>query len=1165
MRASVFNQTSQNREFRETYPNFARLTRDAQEQLVRGWGVRQRQIRQERRAREEFERAEEALRNNTPGSSVTYSGLSDDRVEEVFNDLADTLNREGPSSFRLLNVNGRWFTINYENIDSILNSLANQSEGDDIESDSEISNLIVMNDFTLSVPKPRQARRGANQNRNGQAFLHLHKFQDPYMQGVLKTMGVYSTIDPKNYEVNCFIQALKQLVLLGEIELEQGVFDDLKSACITRRIPTAALTKIANRYNLTIIVRKVMVGKKIKYGKGAIQVELGMAEEHYFPYYKIELTHWAMKNYCQELAEMNQWWLKKNWTHRDRKRAHVSTTELMKFMLDTRETGSYERVWLEPMNLSSLGIYETHYQSQVVQDFTSLAFPEETVRPSHPPRHLDSGDSGDSGDRGCEEHDVEDEDTENNGKPERDLWKRIKLKRRQILTSSKLSEGSSILQRLDREFSKFGLGPEEQLGRLSKHVPPYRRIVFDFEATTDGDRHKAYMVSACDLGDEENVRTFRGRQCAQEFLDWVLDSTRATFTGDMVQHKKPVVQLIAHNITYDISFLLAFLCNVDLTERGTSVILGHGDYCLHQQWVRLEFKDSLKMISEPLANFAKMFNLRDENNQTFGKEIMPHTLYSTAFVEDQGFLASDSHLKSTFPELYDGMLANLLKWECLDKNESTPGRRMWDMEKYAQIYCERDVVVLSRGWSQFCKDTLEHCQEDPNFYPTIASLANGYLTTQGCYDGVYEVSGIVREFIVKCNVGGRVMTRDNQKVLYDSGTSLDDFDATSLYPAAMESQGYPKGPPKVWDESVDLWGDSVTAFFVRIKVLEVGKMYPFPITCLRTKDKGNLWTNDLEGKELFVDSCTLWQLVEFAQVRYVVVQGYYFNEGVNNQIQTSIRSLFNRRLELKALKNPGQLGIKLMMNAAFGTCGKKAVSTQVDYVPPDRLTNYVHNHHHFIKHFVILPNGTTRFELYKATNEHFNKQHISSLILSRSKLIMNKVMCLAHDLDVNIYYTDTDSMHIESSGIDKLAEVFEVKYGKKLIGKDLGQFHGDFDYGYARDTSGVLIRATNIQPGPDEPKAVWSAFLGKKTYCDRLWDGANIGWMIKIKGIPIHCIMQTCNSQFGGDPEKMFEHLYNNGSCTFELGKHGHPMFKTTKDHQMVTTSQDRTIKFILE
>lgn len=49
---------------------------------------------------------------------------------------------------------------------------------------------------------------------------------------------------------------------------------------------------------------------------------------------------------------------------------------------------------------------------------------------------------------------------------------------------------------------------------------------------------------------------------------------------------------------------------------------------------------------------------------------------------------------------------------------------------------------------------------------------------------------------------------------------------------------------------------------------------------------------------------------------------------------------------------------------------------------------------------------------------------------------MNEVCCLAEDLGIEIYYTDTDSMHIEMEKLDILAKEFEKIYGRKLVGKD---------------------------------------------------------------------------------------------------------------------------------
>ena len=58
---------------------------------------------------------------------------------------------------------------------------------------------------------------------------------------------------------------------------------------------------------------------------------------------------------------------------------------------------------------------------------------------------------------------------------------------------------------------------------------------------------------------------------------------------------------------------------------------------------------------------------------------------------------------------------------------------------------------------------------------------------------------------------------------------------------------------------------------------------------------------------------------------------------------------------------------------------------------------------------------------------------------------MNEVMTLADDNKLNIWYQDTDSMHINYEEVETLAKLFENKHNRELIGNDMGQFHIDFD------------------------------------------------------------------------------------------------------------------------
>ena len=130
-----------------------------------------------------------------------------------------------------------------------------------------------------------------------------------------------------------------------------------------------------------------------------------------------------------------------------------------------------------------------------------------------------------------------------------------------------------------------------------------------------------------------------------------------------------------------------------------------------------------------------------------------------------------------------------------------------------------------------------------------------------------------------------------------------------------------------------------------------------------------------------------------------------------------------------------------------------------------------------------------RMETYKPLDESFSSPHLGCQILSYSKRLMNKVMTLADDNDINIYYIYTDSIHIDEEGVEPLAKLYEEKYGQKLIGKKLGQFHCDFDF-----------------EGMTKIKSIGLITLGKKSYIDKLEGVDKNGntqhtYHIRLKGI----------------------------------------------------------------
>ena len=163
-------------------------------------------------------------------------------------------------------------------------------------------------------------------------------------------------------------------------------------------------------------------------------------------------------------------------------------------------------------------------------------------------------------------------------------------------------------------------------------------------------------------------------------------------------------------------------------------------------------------------------------------------------------------------------------------------------------------------------------------------------------------------------------------------------------------------------------------------------------------------------------------------------------------------------------------------------------------------------------------------------------------ILSMSKRIMNEVMCTAEDIGIKIYYQDTDSMHIQKNKINNLAEEYKKRFGRELIGKNLGQFHNDFD---------------EVENG----YAYKSIFVGKKMYVDMLKNEENKeGIHYRMKGVNLDCV-KLYSEENNCEIFDIYNKLYNNEEITFDLLK-AKPCFKMN-DNQTVTNllNFDRTIK----
>lgn len=709
-------------------------------------------------------------------------------------------------------------------------------------------------------------------------------------------------------------------------------------------------------------------------------------------------------------------------------------------------------------------------------------------------------------------------------------------------------------------------------GNLKKNEPSKRDckfdkiLKFDFETTTQVSReeterkilegkketeHKPYMVYT-----HEHKEGFWGRDCGKKLLNDLISKYGRTFKYDKeivsskpvfidqngIEHDDPfTINLIAHNSTYDFRFIQEYLYGIKTIEKGNSLVVAEGCYwSYNKKMIKVVITDSWKMISMPLKNFKKTFKLKTK------KEIMPYELYNEINVAKR-YISLKECLTYLKIDERNEFIENCKLWNCLEDDDV-------DILKYAGEYCYMDCVVLHQGYEKFRELVIKALGLDIYKYLTIASLSDDYLKIQGCYDDVYMLSGVPRAFIQECVVGGRTMMRANtpSKML---NSVIADFDAVSLYPSAMaRMEGFLRGTPKVIKDHNDFYKNinKWNGYFIEIKITELNKKRLFPLQSIVNDEGIRNFTNDIVGKNIFIDKTGLEDLQEFQDVKYEFIKGYYYNEGFNKNVNKTIKFLFNKRIEMKKIGSPLQMVYKLAMNSSYGKSLLKPIDTDVEYIRKEDTYNYIERNFNYIKEGKLLADKKyMKFTKIKLIDNHFNNVHIGVSILSMSKRIMNEVMCLGEDLKLNMYYQDTDSIHIDNHSVPILAEEFKKKYNKDLIGKGMGQFHTDFDMDNA---CGEIIAKNSI-------------FLGKKCYIDELEskdkDGNIINdYHIRMKGIPNDCILHKAK-ELNITPFDIFNFLYdNNLGIDFNLVA-VKPKFEMRKNMTIRNRlSFDRKIKF---
>ena len=692
-----------------------------------------------------------------------------------------------------------------------------------------------------------------------------------------------------------------------------------------------------------------------------------------------------------------------------------------------------------------------------------------------------------------------------------------------IATTQFYDKVSDEILSLDYDVERC-IRPVEKPSKVSKgEKTEYKNVFFDFETyKKEVDGKQIHVPYLCRTFDGKKHRVFIGSNCGLSMLCSLKQDTR----------------LIAHNASYDYRFIIQYLNGIEEMSRGTRLISCSAVFNRY----KIQVKDSFHLISSALAKFPSMFKI-----DNVVKEVMPYDLYSEANVEKRNVPINEALLYIALEDV-DQFYKNLDRWGCRRDDDT------FDIIEYSSQYCAIDCEILCKGYNTFREWIVKYLNIDIDDVLTSASLAHKYFINRGCYESVNELGGVPQLFIQGSVVGGRTMVSKNEKKMVEA--KINDFDAVSLYPSAMyRMDGFLKGIPKVLQTTNYDEIKGYDGYFVDIVIKSVGIRRDFSLMSYKNQEGVRIFTNDMVGKKIRVDKYTLEDLIQFQQITFDVVRGYYFDEGFNTKIKDTILFLFNERLRLKKEDNPAEQVFKLIMNSGYGKSNMKPVETESRFFDDDdKFQVYLSKNYNWITSFVKF--GTkVKVNTVKTLIDHYNIAQVGVCILSMSKRIMNEVMCLAEDNNCEIYYQDTDSMHLKDCDIAKLSDAFSAKYGRELIGKGLGQFHSDFELKGCKD-----VYATK------------SIFLGKKCYIDELvgtdekTGEQKTGYHIRMKGIPNKAIYHTCSVEGYTSPYEMYERLYNGEEISFDLTcNNTKPVFKFDKNyvvHTIQTGGFDMRISF---
>ena len=1035
-------------------------------------------------------------------------------LKKVIAKAKDALNYSN-NAIITMKIGENYFGLGGEGAKKIIDTIGGGIISNASESEKYIFEITAAISKGETIEFKSANKQDINRHKKGAFFKYYNKSNLDLTKYQI-TDGKNNKRDDNINNDNCLIYALKNLgVSNDKLSIIKNYVVSSGRDCIS----TNKLNEISNKLNIRIELiyyRKSQTENnktdKIIYGKTGPIYKLGLIEEHYFIYDdKTEYTSYFINNYMniKHLENARYIYCKKsNGYYEKDKNKCINSFKLIELLLENKS------VFLEEITTDNINLFdEPNLKANLkLNNYDDLNYGFEYSIKETNNKHLSKMELEDQKKifNDYEENDDPYEDIRGEPKPALNVF---------------------------FDFETY-LNPVKRNDKILKIHQPYL-LCFKIEF-------------------ENEIKSFEGDNCGLDFFNYLL---KFNVPNNGINYKsngiKATYKIIAHNAKYDMRFLIKYLYNCKELTNGTNFITFSGNFGSKDNQIKIVIKDSLKLISSPLRDFPKMFF---ENTEVI-KEVMNYDYYNRETIAKR-YNPLKEIIKGIKEKEQEQFKNNCIRWGCFEDNEN----KSVDIVKYSLNYCRLDVEILEKGYNIFREWCLRDLKIDINNVLTLPAMGFNYLRSKGCYNGCYSLSGLPREFINNCCRGGRTMSADNLKYKIEDKI-INDFDAVSLYPSAMARiEGFIKGVPKVLNKN-DLNYEKISSYnfyIVEIEILKVGIFRKFPLMSKIKADGTREYTNEMKGEFIIVNKYDLEDLIKFQKVDFRINSGYYFNDGFNDTITKEIKYLFSKRKELKKQGNKCEVLYKLLMNSSYGKLIQKAHDKGVKFFnnKVDFMKYYERYYNEMIRAFNYDDENKEKFKVeYKtATGDFFAEPHLGSQILSMSKRIMNEIICLAEDLNLMIYYQDTDSIHIEDKSIKILEQEFKKLYNRELIGTSMGEFHSDFNDKF--NINDEIIKVDNVV----SKKLI---ILGKKSYIDEL-EGTDkqgnkyINYHIRMKGIPGIAIEHYKETNNLKTEYELYEKLFNGDEVIFDITAGGKKCCFEFLNNYSVNTKEEfkRKVKF---